>query len=206
MDFILLILILVNIVFSFYIFSHLVIEKKRNRILQAFIAGIIRSISDYYSKTDVHNSEYIPRKNETLPISYGKMLDSIEYEFGKDFWAEPYQKWLKNDRSLFLDNKYANDGFVFIYYDLFDKLIKEYNSEVSLSKKEISHLQESVVISKENIDELRGEIAMYEELLDGKLDISNFKKETLDNQLLFMFAHIKKEHRDKIKQQILSKL
>jgi hypothetical protein len=41
-----------NIAFSLAIWFVLDKERKRNRILQAFIAGLVRSVSDYVSVTD----------------------------------------------------------------------------------------------------------------------------------------------------------
>ena len=128
------ILLIGNIIFSFVLFRQVSLECKRNRVLQSFLAGIIRSISDYFSKTDASGPSEIPQKNRSIPIAYKNVLESIEWEFQKDFWVEPYQKWVKHDRQLFVDEKYANDGFNFIYWDLFDKLAQQWMSGGLLTK------------------------------------------------------------------------
>lgn len=122
---------IVAIFFSFYIYFRFLQERKRNRILQSFVAGIIRSISDYCSKTDIVSPDSVPEISHEFPIPYKNIIENIQYEFLKDFWAEPYVKWLKKDRLLFNDEKYSNDGFNFIYWDFFDDLLKNYHSENS---------------------------------------------------------------------------
>jgi len=45
------------------------------------MAGVVRSVSDYYSKTDAISPEDIPLRDNKFPISYKKILDNIQYEF-----------------------------------------------------------------------------------------------------------------------------
>ena len=118
-------------------------EKKRNRVLQAFMAGVIKSISDYVSKTDILDAlddDVHPAKNTIgiyntqLPIPYKEILQNIRHEFEKDFWTEPYWKWIRKDRNLFYEGKYANDGFNQIYWDFFDKALAEIKKEEEIDK------------------------------------------------------------------------
>jgi hypothetical protein len=123
---------IIALAFSVYNYFQITREKKRNRILQSFIAGLIKSISDYKSETDIENivsAKDIIKKNIEMPLPYKVILDNIESEFLKDFYMDPYKKWITNDRLLFDDKKYGNDGFNFIYLDFFDKQVKEWNSK-----------------------------------------------------------------------------
>ena len=107
-------------------------EKRRNRVLQAFIAGTIRSISEYIG-TDHHDllssDDLVKIYDKKLPIPYSDVLHNISKEFEKDFWSDPYRKWLKKDRNLFYKNKYANDGFNMIYWDFFDRAVAQMGEE-----------------------------------------------------------------------------
>lgn len=203
------ILIAGNIIFSFVIWSTFKKEQKRNRILQAFIAGLVRSVSDYVSTTDKTDIDEVPEQNTKLPIPYKKIIESVEYELLKDTLMTPVQeheKWLTENRQLFTSEKRGGDGFVFMNYDLFDDLIAHWHSDELMTAREKSYLREDIKITKENVGELQGEIGMYKDLLAGKLDSKNFKKETIDNQILIMFNHLKQEHQDKLKQEILKRI
>ena len=110
-------------------------EYRKNRILQSFIAGIIRSVSDYTSRTDLASSTSdLPPRSTQIPISYETMLQNIEWEFYKDFWVREIEVWLKKDRKLFCDSRYGEDGFNFIYLDMFDRRAKEWHSESAKNK------------------------------------------------------------------------
>jgi hypothetical protein len=76
-------------------------EMSRNRVQQAFIAGIIRSISDYQSSTDRMGRAEIPGKVTVLPIPYPLLLENIDYELNKALFLISYEKWLKESRNLF---------------------------------------------------------------------------------------------------------
>jgi hypothetical protein len=106
-------------------------EIRRNHILQSFISGIIRSISDYRSRTDnLESDKDIPEKGTQLPIPYSTILENIDRELSKDQLLEHYEKWLKTDRNIFFDDKrYFGDGFNFMYLDLFDKKIKQWSEK-----------------------------------------------------------------------------
>ena len=204
------ILLVANIFFSFVIGNSIRKDRKRNKILQAFIAGTIRSISDYASTTDKIDADNVPEQNTNLPISYKKILESVQYELLKDLpykSVKKYEKWLIESRSLFWE-PYSNDGFVFMNYDLFDNLSTLFHSNTAelMTKKECVYLSDEIVITKNNVNELRGEIGMYEDLFNGKLDYKNFKKENLENQLSSMFIHLKYEYVDQLKKKILKSL
>lgn len=205
MDEIILLVATIALFFSGYNYLQIAREKKRNRILQSFIAGIIRSISDYHSKTDSISPENVPEKNNKSPISYKEIIENVQYEFSKDFWIKPYEKWLKEDRLIFYNEKYGNDGFNFIYWDFFDDLLKQRHSGKLLSEKEKSTLDESVKVTEENVGELKGELGMYRDLLKGELDDSNFTKDNIYNRLFLIFNHIRKEHRDHLQNEILKR-
>jgi len=206
LNIILIILVVINILFSISIFSSLKLERKRNRILQSFIAWIIRSISDYYSSTDAVDSDYMPEKNQKLPIPYNNILGAIEWEFCKDFWVNPYKEWIEKDRLIFNDPKYWNDWFGFVYFDFFDKLKKQWESNEIINEKDKELINELIDINDENLSEIEGEIAIYKDLKSGKLNSINFTKETIDNQILKIFNHIKPKYREELKNEILKKL
>ena len=108
-------------------------KKRRNRILQSFTAGIIKSVSDYVSKTDMPDissaAELVKIYDKKFPIPYNEMLQNISNEFEKDFWIRPYWGWIQKDRNLFYERQYANDGFNMIYWDLFDKALVDLKKE-----------------------------------------------------------------------------
>jgi hypothetical protein len=198
-----------NIIFSLVIWSVFKKEQGRNRILQSFIAGLVRSVSDYVSTTDKACLDEVPEHNTKLPIPYKKILGAVEYEMLKDISMPSVQKheqWLRESRQLFTGEKHGNDGFVFMNYDLFDDLIAHWHSGELVTPKEKAYLSEEIIVSKDNAGELQGEIAMYKDLLSGQLESKNFKKETIDNQLFMMFSHLKQEYRDTLKQEILKRI
>jgi hypothetical protein len=79
-------------------------RKRRNRILQSFTAGIIKSVSDYVSKTDMPDissaAELVKIYDKKFPILYNEILQNISKEFEKDFWTRPYWKWIQKGRNL----------------------------------------------------------------------------------------------------------
>jgi hypothetical protein len=93
------------------------------------MAGLIKSMSDYVSRTDIQGissaDDIIKIYDRKFPISYDEILDAISREFEKDFWMKPYWKWVSKDRNLFYDEKYSNDGFNMIYWDFFDKSVSD---------------------------------------------------------------------------------
>ena len=204
MIWLILVLVAVNTILLLQFYFAFKIEQRRSRILQAFIAGIVRSVSDYSSDTDEFYRA--PARADRLLIPYRHILESVKYEFSKDFWAEPFDRWLRNDRLLFCDSTYGNDGFPAMYLDLFDELKNERTTgQPSLTEKEKAYLNEDVVVTKENIDELRGEIGMFKDLGSGELETESFQSTDVGSRLLVMFRHIRKDHRDKLRQLILER-
>ena len=207
-----LLLLVGNIILTFVVWLTLSKERKRNRILQAFIAGLVRSVSDYVSTTDKIDLKEMPERNTTLPIPYRNILESVQDEMLKNVFIasdKKYEKWLLASRQIFseetLRNDVRDDGFVSINYDLFDGLIARWRSGELMTPKEKAYLSEEIVVTNDNVGELQGEIAIYEDLLSGRVRGENFRRETIDDQLAIMFSHLKREYRDKLKKQILGK-
>lgn len=93
------------------------------------------------SQTDVHTeSEDMPKTHKSLPIPYKELLDSINFELGKDFSMWQIIDFLKNDRWLYNDSNWRWDGFVFMYYDLHDKIKKDMDLD-NLSKSDMDLLK-----------------------------------------------------------------
>jgi hypothetical protein len=183
-------------------------EKKRNRTVQAFLAGIIRVISDYKSKTDeISDAEDLPALTTSLPIPYETVLDNINLEFGKDFLLEHYEEWLKHDRNIFFEEpRYRGDGFNFMYLDFFDRRLKDWSSGELISQKNREYLRDDVEVTKDNIGELEGEIGMLKDLKNGKLDHTYFTPENMDNKMAIMFNHIKYEKLEEAKKAVLTRI
>ena len=112
-------------------------EIRRNRILQAFIAGIIRAISDYKSSTDHTHEDDLPNRTTQLPIPYQMVLENIDWELSKDLLLADYEKWLKQSRSIYFDEKrYGNDGFNSMYLDLFNRKLNLWSSDEKVKDSE----------------------------------------------------------------------
>ena len=92
----------VLVVLNLYILISLNKEKKRLRVITAFIAGLTKSIED-------------------SGVEYKKILDNIVEQFNEDYWIEPHNEFIKSGRNLFWDDKLANGGFSMLYFDFFDK-------------------------------------------------------------------------------------
>jgi len=122
-----------------YLFVEFQKERRRNRILQSFTAGIIKSMSDYVNRTDMPDissaADIVKIYDKKFPIPYNEILQNISREFEKDFWTRPFWKWIKKDRNLFYEGKYANDGFNMIYWDFFDKTVTEIQKETGTEQK-----------------------------------------------------------------------
>lgn len=119
-----------NIILSVAVWLILKKEQKRNRVFQAFVVGIIRAVSDYKTILDDKDA---PEQNTTLPISYKKLIKTIEYELVKDFENSPrrtggvedFAEWAKGNEELFISKKYGNTSFSHINYSLFNSIKKE---------------------------------------------------------------------------------
>lgn len=166
-------------------------EIKRNRMHQAFTAGIIRTISDYQSKTDSTDEFDLPDRTTELPIPYQTVLENIDWELSKDLLMTNYEKWLKKDRNIFYDEKeYGDDGFNVMYLDLFDKKLKLWHSKELMSPKMREWLSEDIIVTEENLDKLKGEIHMIRDLMKGKLPDTEFTSEDINERFAIMFSHI----------------
>ena len=106
-----------------YLFMQISREKKRNRIIQAFVSGIIDCLQKHSCAIERHDhNEKIAIENyeDYFKHFYHEIMRNIKASFEADFWVKPFKKWLANDRNLFWDNRYANDGFNMKYLDLVD--------------------------------------------------------------------------------------
>jgi hypothetical protein len=203
-------LIAANIVSTVILWTVLTKERKRNRILGAFIAGLVRSISNYVSATDKIGSDEMPPRYTNLPIPYNNILEAIEYELSKNFYISPatYEHWLIKTRQIFWENETMvrdarNDGFIFMTYDLFDDLLTRWRSPELMTKRQKEYLSEEVVVTKENVTELQGEIAMYEDLMAGKITFETPEATTIDDRLAIMLSHLKQTYRNNVKDKLL---
>jgi hypothetical protein len=199
-----------NIVSTVIIWMILAKERKRNRILGAFIAGLARSVSSYVSKTDHIDLDEMPVRHTILPIPYDDLLEAVEYELLKNFYISPekYERWLVKTRRIFLENDIMtrdarNDGFIFMVYDLFDDLLKRWSSPELMTARQKEYISEELVVTKENVKELLGEIGMYKDLMAGKITYETPKAENIDNHLAIMFSHLKQKYRDNLKNKLL---
>jgi hypothetical protein len=73
-----------------------------------------------------------------------------------------------------------------------------------MSAKEKVYLNEEVVVTEDNVMELKGEIEMYKDLLAGRLQVSDFRTESIDVRLTIMFSHLKQEYRGRLKEKLLA--
>jgi hypothetical protein len=203
-------LIAANIVSTVILWTVLAKERKRNRILGAFIAGLVRSISNYVSTTDDIDSVEMPPHHVKLPIPYNNILEAIEYELCKNFYISPskYERWLIKTRQIFLENEAMvrdarNDGFIFMTYDLFDDLLARWRSPELMTRRQKKYLSEDVVVTKENITELQSEIAMYEDLMADKITLETPEATNIDSRLAIMLCHLKQTYRNNLKDKLL---
>lgn len=112
------IVIIVLLLLSFYLY----IERKRNRILGAFITGIVWKLSDVMCAV-----ERIPPDDKEVDRmdAYKLILKDVVYMLQEDLWIKPYSKWLKRGSGLFAHDDSAMGGFPKIYSDLYELAQKE---------------------------------------------------------------------------------
>jgi hypothetical protein len=115
----------VLILSTIYLFMQISKEKKRNRILQAFMSGIIDSVQKCIYAVDTFDKEEDSIEEDYYEQCYYEILRSIGASVEADLWPKPLKKWLSKDRKLFFDKKYANGGFNRKYLDLFDMELTE---------------------------------------------------------------------------------
>ncbi|MFA6119716.1 MAG: hypothetical protein WC688_07370 [Parachlamydiales bacterium] len=117
-DTIIWILLAVNV----YLWISLKKEKKRLRVLTSFVSGLVR----YVSKVPAMIEEGMNKGVNIRDVKgYDIVLKDIADSFELDFWATPYDKFIKSDRNLFYEEKMGNDGFNTIFLDFYDKCLKE---------------------------------------------------------------------------------
>ena len=104
----------------------LYIERKRNRVLGAFVAGVVRKLGDVICAVEriAPESVELPQKQ-----AYELILKGVLAEFQEDFWMKPYSKWLKRGGGLFHEDAYLNGGFPAMYSDLFDLALEEHKKD-----------------------------------------------------------------------------
>ena len=118
-----------------------------------------------------------------------------------------YETWLKKDRNIFFDEKtYGDDGFNFMYIDLFDKKLRDWHSNELLSTKMKQWLSDEVKVTPENVGELEREIGMLRDMMGGRLSCDDFNRENLDQKFALMFNHIRADRISEAKKLILEKL
>jgi hypothetical protein len=203
-------LITANIVATVILWTVLTKERKRTRVLCAFVAGLVRSVSDYVSGTDKTFLDEIPIRHTQLPLPYKSVLEAIEYELAKNVtMMDNYENWLLNMRRIcrnendLMVRDASDDGFVFMAFDLFDDLLARCRSPELMTTRQKEYLSQEVVVTKENIKELAGEIAMYKDLMAGKFTLETPEAANIDNRLALMFSHLKQTYRNNIKDKLL---
>lgn len=118
--------ILIFLVFStIYLFIQITREKRRNRILQAFIAGVFDSVQKSLYAIETHDNEHKAKEEGYYEHFREVILGSVAAYLHADLWQKPYRKWLERDKNLFRDEKYANGGFNLLYMDLYKHELKE---------------------------------------------------------------------------------
>ncbi len=129
----------INFIGLTILFYQLKCERRKVRILSAFVAGAIEALGTSISALE-NLGKCIDGKNEVheYKASYKYVLEFVHHNLNKDFWSEPwgksYEKWLKKDRNLFYERSLANGGFNEMYQDLHDEACKEWNTEKALRK------------------------------------------------------------------------
>jgi hypothetical protein len=201
-------LIAANIVSTVILWMVLTKERKRTRVLCAFVAGLVRSVSDYVSRTD--DLDEMPTRHTQLPLPYKSVLEAIEYELEKNVtMMDQYESWLLNMRRMCRNENdlmvrgARDDGFVFMAFDLFDNLLARCRSPELMTTRQKEYLSEEVIVTKENITELQGEIAMYQDLMAGKIPIETPEGTNIDDRLAIMLSHLKQTYRNNLKDKLL---
>ncbi len=108
--------------------------------------------------------------------------------FEQDFWATPYEKFVKSNRNLFFEEKLGNDGFNQMFLDFHDKCLKEWYA--------IKHNKNE---SLEN-DEVLGEKLIYQDFLANKAE--NLKNVRIPKNPRLFFKHLSEEEIKKIESKL----
>lgn len=112
------------VVFNIYVFFEIQREKKRNRILLAFIGALVEC-----SQKSISAIERANNKNYEDVNSREYLMDAIGAWLKSDFWDKPLRKWLAKDKALFYDDNYSNGFFNRMYQELHERLQRETNLE-----------------------------------------------------------------------------
>lgn len=118
------IVLLLLVIFSIYMFLEIEREKKRNRILLAFVGALVEC-----SQKSISAIERASNKDYEDANSHELLLDTIGAWLKSDFWDKPLKKWLAKDKTLFYDDNYANGFFNLMYQELHGRLQKESSLE-----------------------------------------------------------------------------
>ena len=180
--------------------------KRRERIIQSFLSGIVRSISSYIHSWE-HDPDDIPKKIPN-PINHLDLFENIRYEFDGYIMKNNYMdinKWFKNGKKTFNDD-ISNDGFPFLYYDYHNWRFDLWNTPSQvLSDAEMAYLCEDVEVNEENVGEISGEIFIYKDMRDGKLD-TKYTLDNLDTNLYILLRHIKTSKIEELSEIIVTRL
>lgn len=175
------------IILNTYIFISLKKEKRRLQILTSFVGGLMQ----FSSKIPAVIDEAINKKGGRSDDvdGYRIILEDISSIFEKDFWENPYEKFIKHDRNLFWEQKLYNAGFNQIFLDFYDKSLKEWYAAKHGNPNDLD---------LKNNEEL-GEKLIYQDILAGKAKEIQIPK----NPELF-FRHLSEEEVGEIKRKIQS--
>src|SRR6516165_6227143 len=203
-------LIAANIVSTVILWTVLTKERKRTRVLCAFVAGLVRSVSDYVSRTDKVDLDEMPLRHMQLPLPYKSVLEAVAYELEKNVtMMDNYESWLLNMRRMcrnendLMVREARDDGFVFMAFDLFDDLLARCRSTEMMTTRQKEYISEEVVVTEKNVTELQGEIAMYQDLMAGKIGVETPEGTNIDDRLAIMFSHLKQTYRNNLKEKLL---
>lgn len=164
-----------------YLYILVAKERRRNRILTAFVDGLMR-----YSVKLPHLMNAMMEKRITASElkTHEALYEEIGEAFSQDFWVTPFEKFIKNDRNLFWEEKLANGGFNQSFLDFYDRQLKEwyaikYNMDETL----------------DNTPEL-GEKLIYNDFLSGNL--SRLKNVKIGKDPRQFFKYLTDEELEKI--------
>lgn len=161
---------------NIYLFLSLRKEKKRLRVLTSFVGGLIKSASKVPAMID----EVVRKEVNARDVNgYEMVLKDISDSFEQDFWATPYEKFVKSDRDLFWENKLGNGGFNQMFLDFHDKCLKEWYA--------IQHNKDEGLMN----DEALGEKLIYQDFLDNKA--GNLKNVHISRNPRLFFKHLSED-------------
>ncbi len=176
------------IVANIYLFLSLRKEKKRLRVLTSFVGGLVK----FASKVPKMIDETVQKETNPGNVNgYEIILKDISDSFEEDFWATPYDKFIKFDRNLFYEEKLRNGGFNMMFWDFYDKCLKEWYA--------IQHNK------NENLEnnEALGEKLIYQDFLANKLE--NLKNVNIPKNSRLFFKHLSEEELKNVEKKLTVK-